>query len=65
MSTDTQEYLTVREIADRFRLSMKTVYRLLDSGALTGFRFSPHGTRVPVDEVERYELERRNGGDSA
>lgn len=49
--------LTVSEIADRWRCSMDSVYRMIKSGKLKAFRVG-QDFRIKEAEVIRYE----NGG---
>lgn len=50
----TPEIMTVGEIAQRWRCNPTTVYALLQSGKLKGFKLG-RGVRVARAEVERYE----------
>lgn len=50
----TPEVLTVEEVAERWRCSRATVYNLLASGTLKGFKLG-RGVRIPRESVERYE----------
>ncbi len=45
---------TPEEIAERWRCSAVTVYRLLNAGKLGGFRVG-RGWRVPEESVSAYE----------
>ena len=45
---------TPEEIAERWRCSAVTVYRLLNAGKLGGFRVG-RGWRVPAESVSAYE----------
>lgn len=55
MSTTTEtRLLGVRETADRLSVSIFTVYRLVESGALPVVRFTPTSRlRFHVEDVER------------
>lgn len=53
-------WLTVREVADRLRVSRMTVYRLIESGGITAYRIG-HLLRVPADAVEEYISRQRVG----
>ena len=45
--------LTVREVADRLKVSTATIYKLCASGELTFTRISTHAIRLsPVDVAE-------------
>ena len=53
-SKSLKQYYRVDEVADYFAISVRTVYRLLDEGALK--RTKIRGClRIPVWEIERYE----------
>jgi excisionase family DNA binding protein len=56
----TTNLLTVAEIAAQMRVSKMTVYRLVQSGALTGIRFG-RSYRVSETSVQQY-LESVNSG---
>jgi excisionase family DNA binding protein len=54
MATDVQapQLLTVREVADRLKLSEKSVRRRIASGELPAVRLGGRGTQLRVDERE-------------
>jgi excisionase family DNA binding protein len=54
MGTDVQapQLLTVREVADRLKLSEKSVRRRIASGELPAVRLGGRGTKLRVDERE-------------
>jgi excisionase family DNA binding protein len=54
MGTDVQapQLLTVREVADRLKLSEKSVRRRIASGELPAVRLGGRGTQLRVDERE-------------
>jgi excisionase family DNA binding protein len=54
MATDVQapQLLTVREVADRLKLSEKSVRRRIASGELPAVRLGGRGTPLRVDERE-------------
>jgi excisionase family DNA binding protein len=54
MATDAQapQLLTVREVADRLKLSEKSVRRRIASGELPAVRLGGRGTQLRVDERE-------------
>lgn len=56
-----QRDLTSGEVARALKLSMNSVYKLIDSGALKGYRVPGSGTfrRVPVTVLE--DFCKRNG----
>jgi excisionase family DNA binding protein len=64
MGTDvrTPQLLTVREVADRLKLSEKSVRRRIASGELPAVRLGGRGTQLRVDERE---LEAFISGDAA
>jgi len=43
--------LTVREVAERLRVSVATVYALCNSGRLAFFRISTHAIRIGADDL--------------
>jgi excisionase family DNA binding protein len=54
MSTTETRLLGVRETADRLSVSIVTVYRLVERGALPCVRFTPTSRlRFHVEDVER------------
>ncbi len=57
--SDQPEFLTVAEVADRFRVNQVTVYRMVERGQLAVVRFGVgrKGIRIPSAEVERYVAE--------
>ena len=60
MTTEDQpeRLLTVREVAERWQVSERTVVRLIDAGELKASHIGRQ-RRVPPDEVRKYE--KRNG----
>lgn len=46
-------YLTVREVAERLRLSKMTVYRLMESGEMPSLRVG-RSFRIPAQDLEHY-----------
>jgi excisionase family DNA binding protein len=55
----TSQYFTVSEAATRLKLSSKTVYQLCKVGQLRTFR-AGRAIRVPVEEIERFEITNQN-----
>lgn len=47
----TTEVLTTAEVAERFRVGQRTVYRWLESGKLEGFQTPGGHWRIKVDSV--------------
>lgn len=48
-------FLTLQEVADRWRTSKKAVRAAIDRGELRATRFNRKVVRVRLDELERYE----------
>ena len=49
-----KQYFRVDEVAEYFAVSVRTVYRLIEEGALK--RTKIRGSlRIPLTEIERYE----------
>lgn len=52
------EYLTVREVAERWGVSIRTVKNRINTGLLEAIQISERGDkRVALSEVERFERE--------
>jgi len=49
--------LTVKEVAERWRLSTNTIYELIQTGQLSCFR-AGKAIRIPMTEVARFEAMR-------
>ena len=49
------EALTIREAAEHWRVSTKTVRRMIDRGELPVFRVGPRLIRIPAATVRRVE----------
>jgi excisionase family DNA binding protein len=47
--------MTVRMVAERFRLPPSAVYRMIDRGEIEVRRFGKRCVRIPIREVERLE----------
>lgn len=47
--------LTAKDIANRWGVSLPTVYKLFRSGALPGLRLSPKNIRFRLQDIEAYE----------
>lgn len=58
MQDSSVELYTVEEVAARFRVKSRTVYRWLKSGRMEGIRTPGGQHRIPGEEV-RKEFERR------
>jgi excisionase family DNA binding protein len=53
IEASSSRFLTVKEVAEELRSSTKTIYRLLDDGALPAVQFKPGSPYL----IERAELE--------
>ncbi len=66
MSED--KLLTVAEVAERLRLSKRTILGYLRAGKLEGVQVGTEGSgrrwRVPESEINSYIEKRRGGGES-
>lgn len=51
--TEAPEYLTAREVAERLRVSVMTVHRLVERGDLRAIRVG-NQLRIPRDSYEAY-----------
>lgn len=49
------EFFTYKELAERWKLSEKTISRKVRAGRLKPSRLSDRAVRFRLDEVERYE----------
>ncbi len=59
----TEPMLTVKDVADRLRVSAETVRRWLRAGQLRGIWLSDRaGWRIPASELERFLRERAGQG---
>ena len=50
----TSEVFTVEELAERWKCAPLTIYNMMKSGKLRGFKLG-RGVRIPREAVERYE----------
>lgn len=57
------QLLTVREVAERLRVTPRTVYLWIRAGKLNAIRVSERVTRVPAAEVARLARSTRSGVD--
>ncbi len=54
-TTSSPAYLSVREVAKLLRVSRRTAYALVESGALPALRLTPTGAwRIPAADLERF-----------
>ncbi len=53
-----KEYYLVREVAEHFRLSPRTIYRLIERGELAATRIGG-SQRIPASEISNYKPRRR------
>lgn len=52
------DYLTVKEVAKRLRITPQAVYQWIEQGRLQAKRFGRRkGLRIPVSEFQRFEEE--------
>lgn len=52
--TETKYMLTVREASKMLGVSIHTVYRFIESGALKCKKMSVRKTLIPAHEIEKY-----------
>ena len=52
--------LKAKDIADRWGVSLVTVYNLFNSGQLPGLRISPKNIRFRLEDIEAYERQQWN-----
>jgi excisionase family DNA binding protein len=57
--------LTVKETAERLKVSTATVYALCESGRLAFVRISTHAIRVPAGDLDEYVRGQRVPGAAA
>ena len=50
-----ERYYTIKEAAERLRVSHDTISRLISSGDLPAIRVSQRLYRIPIPALERYE----------
>lgn len=53
-TVDEPDYLTVTEVADRFRVDNRTIRRLIDRGDLPAVRVGDRSLRVPTAAVDAF-----------
>lgn len=53
--TETERFLTVAELLDRWKMDPRTLDKLTDAGGLTYIEFSPRIRRFPLSVVLNYE----------
>jgi excisionase family DNA binding protein len=54
-------FLTVEELASRWKVNPRTVRRMIECGRLRGIRIGPQ-LRIATDVIERYEARHTEGG---
>lgn len=55
-------YLTVKEVADRWGFSTRTIKQFIYDGKLQALQMSTRGSyRIHINEVKRFELESQRG----
>ena len=47
----------VKSLAEKWRCSPRTVYTLIEDGALRAFKIGKRGLRISAEEVERWQNE--------
>jgi excisionase family DNA binding protein len=55
-----RSFFTVEQLAARWQVSPRTIRRMVERGKLRAMRIGPQ-LRVPVDVVERYEVQHATG----
>lgn len=50
-----EKFLTVAEVAKRWRVSNMTVYRMVESGTLPALKIGKRSVRIPESAVTDYE----------
>lgn len=58
-----RRWATAREVAEMLSTTTRTVYRMIESGALPGVRFGEgrrRNLRIPVDALDEWMLEKEN-----
>lgn len=58
MSRVAKDLLLVKEAAPKLRLSLRTVYRMIEEGLIQGVWVAPRSVRIPAAEVDRILAER-------
>lgn len=53
--TSPSPYMTIQQVADRWRVSTAAVRRLIADGSLRAFRISTKIIRLRISDVEAYE----------
>lgn len=61
MSTDTVEYVSPKELAEMFGISVRAVNALIQDGTIPVLSFGPRIRRINIKEAE--QILRRGGGD--
>jgi excisionase family DNA binding protein len=56
--------LTVKDLAERWSVSIRTVYELFNSGQLPGLRITPKNIRFREEDVREYENQRWNSSNT-
>ncbi len=57
------EFYTLQEVADRLKVSYRSVYRWVHAGRLPAYRVGEREWRVRNADLERFLEERRSGGE--
>jgi excisionase family DNA binding protein len=53
MTTGPRKYISERQVAQTYGISVRTVHRYLQAGRLKGYRVGPKLIRFDADEVKR------------
>lgn len=52
---------TIREVAEKLKVSRQTIYRMIDSGELKVFHISVRGPRIREEDLQSYITKRMEG----
>ena len=64
LDTHQAKFVTAQELADYWNVTVKTIYRHIEKGALPNTRKLPGGDiRIPIDEARRYGKPNQPGRD--
>ncbi len=61
--TDRPRWATVRDVAEMLSITPRTVYRMIESGALPGVKFGEgrrQNIRIPVEALDDWMMQREN-----
>ena len=57
------ELLTTQQVADELKVSLKTVYRWIESKRLSAVRLGPRTLRITREKLDRFVSEREDASD--